>query len=61
MVSPERALNRSKKLIHLHLVGFKFVGNVPNLADQNDGSPQSTEIKEVASLKDESAHMLRLE
>ena len=39
--SPERALNRSKKMVHLlHLGGFKltkFVGKSPNLADQIDG------------------------
>ena len=45
--SPEKAINRSKVLVHLlHLGGFKltkFVSNVPNLADQIDGSSQSTE------------------
>ena len=39
--SPERALKRSKELLHLlHLGGFKltkFVSNVPNLADRIDG------------------------
>ena len=47
--SPERALKRSKELVHLpHLGGFKltkFVSNVPNLADRIDGSTQSTEPK----------------
>ena len=41
--SPERALKRSKELVHLlHLGGFKltkFVSSVPNLADRIDGSP----------------------
>ena len=51
-------------LVHLfHLVGFKltkFVSNVPNLADQIDGSPQSTEPKVNASSKEESSHVLGL-
>ena len=62
VVSPERALNRSKELVHLlHLGGFKlikFVSNVSNLADQFDESPQSTEPKVIASSKQESLHML---
>ena len=61
---PERALNRSKKLVHfLHLGAFEitmFVSNAPNLADQMDGSPQSTEPKVIASSKYESLHVLRL-
>ena len=52
---PERALNRSKELVHfLHLGAFEitmFVSNAPNLADQMDGSPQSTEPKVIASSK----------
>ena len=47
--SPERALKRSKELVHLlQLGGFKltmFVINVPNLADRIDDSPLSTEPK----------------
>ena len=62
--SPERALKRSKELVHLlHLGGFKltkFVSNVPNLADRIDGSPQSTEPKVLASSKEESSHVLGL-
>ena len=62
--SPERALNRSKELVHLlHLGGFKltkFVSNVPNLADRIDGSPQSTEPKVIASSKEDSSHVLGL-
>ena len=62
--SPERALKRSKELVHLlHLGGFKltkFVSNVPNLADQIDGSTQSTEKKVIASSKEESSHVLGL-
>ena len=60
--SPERALKRSKELVHLlHFGGFKltkFVSNVPNLADRIDGSPQSTEPKVIASSKEESSHVL---
>ena len=62
--SSERPLNRSKKLVHLlHLVVFKltkFVNNVPNLADPNYCSPQSTKIKIIVSFKEESSHVLRL-
>ena len=62
--SPERALKRSKELVHLlHLGGFKltkFVSNVPNLADQIDGSTQSTEPKVIASSKEDSSHLLGL-
>ena len=51
MESPEKALIRSKELVHLlHLCGFKltkFVSNVPDLADQIDGSAQSTEPKVI--------------
>ena len=44
--SLERTLISSKKLVHLYLGGFKltkFVSNVPDLADQIDGSAQSTD------------------
>ena len=62
--STERALNRSKELVHfLDVGGFKltmFVSNVPNLADQIDGSPQSTEPKLLASSMEKSAHVLWL-
>ena len=62
--STERALKRSKELVHLlHLGGFKltkFVSNVPNLADRNDGSTQSTEPKVIASSKKNSSHVLGL-
>ena len=59
--SPERALNRLKELVQLlHLGGFKLTrlaSNVPNLADQIDGSTQSTELKLIASSKEESSHV----
>ena len=62
--SPERALIRSKDLVHLlHLGGFKltkFLSNVPDLADQIDGSAQSTELKVLVSSKEESMHVLGL-
>ena len=62
--SPERALKRSKELVHLlHLGGFKltkFVSNVPNLADRIDGSTQSTKPKVIASSKEDSSHVLGL-
>ena len=62
--SPERALNRSKKMVHLlHLGGFKltkFVSNAPNLDDQIDGSPQFTDPKIISSSKEESSHVLGL-
>ena len=62
--SHEKALKRSKELVHLlHLGGFKlnkFVSNVPNLADRIDGSPQSTEPKVIASSKKDSSHVLGL-
>ena len=62
--SPERALIRSKELVHLlHLGGFKltkFVSNVPNLADRIDGSAQSTEPKVIVSSTEESMHVLGL-
>ena len=64
MESTERALNRSKELVHLlHLGGFKltkFVSNVPNLADQIDESPQSFQTKVTTSSKEEPSHVLRL-
>ena len=62
--SPERALIRSKELVHLlHLGGFKltkFVSNVPDLADRIDGSAQSTEPKVIVSSKEESMHVFGL-
>ena len=62
--SPERAIKRSKELVHLlHLVGFKltkFVSNVPNLAGRNYGSPQSTEPKVIVSSQEDSSHVLGL-
>ena len=62
--SPERALIRSKELVHLlHLGGFKLtnvVSNVPDLADRIDGSAQSTEPKVIVSSKEESMHVLGL-
>ena len=52
----EKVINRSKELGHLlHLGGFKFtefVSNVPNLADQIDGSLQATEPKLIPSCQD---------
>ena len=62
--SPERALIRSKELVHLLLLGVfkltKFVSNVPDLADRIDGSAQSTEPKVIVSSKEESMHVLGL-
>ena len=62
--SPEKAINRSKELIHLlHLGGFKltkFVSNVTNLADRIDGSSQSTEPKVIVSCQEASSHVLGL-
>ena len=62
--SPEKAINRSKELVHLlHLGGFKltkFVSNVQNLADRIDGSPQSTEPKVIVSCQEDSSHVLGL-
>ena len=62
--SPERALKRSKELVHLlHLGGLKltkFVSNVPNVAVRIEGSPQSTEPKVIAPSKEDSLHVLRL-
>ena len=56
--SPERALIRSKELVHLlHLGGFKFtkfVSNVPDLADRVNGPAQSSEPKVIVSSKEES-------
>ena len=63
MESPEKTNNRSKELLHLHLGGFKLrkvVSNVPNLADQIDGSPQSTGPKAIVSCQEDSSHVLRL-
>ena len=61
--SPERAINRWKELVHLHLGGFKLtnsVSNVPNLAERIDGSPQSTEPKVIVSCQEDSSHLLGL-
>ena len=62
--SPEKALKRSKELVHLlHLGGFKltkFVSNVPNLADRIYGSPQFSKPKVIGSSKEESSHVLGL-
>ena len=62
--SPERAIIRSKELVHLlYLGGFKlnkFVSNVPDLADQFDGSAQSTEPKVTVSSKEESMQVFGL-
>ena len=62
--SLEKAINRSKELVHLlHLGGFKltkFVSNVQNLADRIDGSPQSTEPKVIVSCQEDSSHVLGL-
>ena len=47
----------------LHLGGFKlnqFVSNVPHLADQIDGSRQSTEPKVIVSSEEEPSHVLGL-
>ena len=64
MESPERAHIGLKKLVHvLNPGGFKlteFVSYVPDLADQIDGSAQSTEPKVIASSKDKSMHVLGL-
>ena len=62
--SPERALIRSKQLVHLlHLGGFKlnkFLSKVPDLADRIDWSAQSTEPKVIVSSKEESMQVLGL-
>ena len=62
--SPEKALIRSKEMVHLlHLDGFKltkFVSNVPNLADRINGSAQFTELMVIVSSKEESMHVLGL-
>ena len=64
MESPEKAIYRSKELVHLlHLGGFKltkFLSNVQNLADRIDGSPQSTEPKVIVSCQEDSSHVLGL-
>ena len=61
---PERALIGAKELVHfLYPGGFKltnFVSHVPDLADQIDGSAQSTEPKVIVSSKEESMHVLGL-
>ena len=62
--SPEKAINRSKELVHLlHLGRFKltkFVSNVLNLADRIDGSPQYNEPKVIMSCQEDSSHKLWL-
>ena len=62
--SPEKAIKRSKDLVHLlHLDGFKltkFVSNVPNLADRIDVSPQFAEPKVIVSYQEDSSHVLGL-
>ena len=62
--SPEKSIKRSKALVHLlHLVGFKLtkcVSNVPILADKIDGSPQSTEPKDIFACQEDSLHVLGL-
>ena len=62
--SPERALIRSKDLVHLlHLGGFKlskFASNLPNLVHRMDGSSQYTKPKVIASSKEDSSHVLGL-
>ena len=64
VVSQEKSINRSKELVHLlHLGWFKltkFVRNVPNPADQIDGSFQSTEPKVIVSCQEDSSHVLGL-
>ena len=64
METPEKAINRSKELVHLlHLGGFKptkFVSNEPNLVDRIDGSLQSTEPKANVSCQEDSSHVLGL-
>ena len=59
--SIERALKRSKELVHLlHLGGFKltkFVGNVPKLVDR---IAESTEPKVGASSREDFSHVLGL-
>ena len=62
--SPERALIRSKELVHLLYLGglklTKFVSNVPDLVDQIDGSVQSTEPKVIVSSKENQCTCLGL-
>ena len=59
--SPEKVINRSKELVHLHHLGefklTKFFSNVPNLARRIDGSPQSSEPKVNASFQEDSSHV----
>ena len=61
---PDRALIKSKELVHLlHLGGFKltkFGSNIPDLVDRIDGSAQSTEPKVIVSSKEEPMYMLGL-
>ena len=62
MESPERALNRSKKLVFLLPLGglrlIVFARNVPNLVDWISGSLRSTDPKVTASSKEDSWHVL---
>ena len=59
--SPEKAINRSKELVHLlHLGGFKLTKFVPNLADRIDGSSQSTKPKVIVSCQEDLSHVLEL-
>ena len=62
--TPEKAINRSKELVHLlHLGGFKlkkFISNVPNLVDRIDGSPQPTEPKVSVSSQEYSLRVFGL-
>ena len=60
MEFPERALIQSKELVLLLRLGSfkltKFVSNVPDLADENDGSLHCTEPNIIH--KEESIHVL---
>ena len=62
--SPEKAIDRSKELLHiLHLGGFKLtnsLSNVPNLTDQIDGSLPSTAPKVIDSCEKDSSHVFGL-
>ena len=63
--SPEKAVLRSKEFVHLLNLGgskhTKMVSNVPELADQTDGSAQSHELKVIISPKEETMHTLGLQ
>ena len=62
--SPERALIRSRKLVHLLQTGWfkitKFAINVPDLTDRIDESPQSTDPNVIVLSKEESMHVFGL-